>query len=80
MRKSIDDNKNISELYIEKVLVEDSGMDSGGVLGGGDGSLDLENEDDYAPGDNRVPHILGISTRRGKLKKKKKGKKLPFLK
>lgn len=44
-----------------------SSMNHGGeVPGGGDW---------YAPGDARVPKVLGIYSRAGKIKKKKKGRK-----
>jgi len=66
---------NIAKIYEEKVLVE---MDVGGVVGGvpttGGG---IENSDDYATGDNRIPYLMGrIQSRTGLLKKKKDSKKL----
>jgi hypothetical protein len=78
MRLSIAESNKIAEIYTNKVLVED--MTDGGVLGGGGGDInDLENDDDYAPGDNRIPYVMGIQSRKGPVKKGKKKKKLPFL-
>lgn len=66
--------KNIADIYENKVLVE---MDVGGVVGSspitGGG---LDNEDDYAKGDNRIPYVMGrIQSRTGKVKQK--AKKVP---
>jgi hypothetical protein len=69
-------SRKIAELYENKVLVE---MDVGGVTGGVPTSGgNLENVDDYAPNDNRIPYVMGrIQSRTGKVgKKDKKGKKL----
>lgn len=66
---------NIAKIYEEKVLVE---MDVGGVVGGVPTTGgDIENSDDYATGDNRIPYLMGrIQSRTGLLKKKKDSKKL----
>ena len=69
-----EDDKKIAILF-EKIIQE---MDSGDVFGVG--SLlqnGLENDDNYAPGDNRHPTLLGIQTRMGSIKKRrnKKSKK-----
>ena len=78
MRLSIEESNKLAEIYTNKVLVED--MSDGGVLGGGNSDLELENEDEYAPGDNRIPFIMGrTQSRKGPVKKGKKKKKLPFL-
>ena len=68
MRKSID-NINIGIIY-ENMLNED--MSSGDVFGGEPIPNEIENGDDYAPGDARVPAVLGIYSRKGKVKKKKR--------
>jgi hypothetical protein len=75
MRLSIEEHKKLSDIYENNVLIE---MDVGGVVGGLPTSGgNLENVDDYATGDNRIPHILGhTQTRNGKLKNSKKKKKL----
>ena len=74
-RLSIAEEKKIADLY-QDILNED--MDVGGILGGAAFSDDLgeENADDYAPGDNRIPKLLGkVQTRKGVAKKTKKSKK-----
>lgn len=66
----------IAEIYENKVLIE---MDVGSVVGGTPTSGgNLENADEYAPNDNRIPYVMGrIQSRTGKVGKKlKKGKKL----
>lgn len=70
MRKSIDDSK-IFSLY-ESILNED--MTTGGVFGGETIPNEIENSDDYAPGDSRTPSVLGVYSRKGKVKKKKQTK------
>lgn len=67
--------QNLSDIYENKVLVE---MDVGGVVGGMPTSGgNLENADDYAPNDNRIPYVMGrIQSRTGLVKKGKKSKKL----
>ena len=69
------DKLTLEQLYNE-ILNED--MTSGGVFGGDvTGHVGIENTDWYAPGDARNPYGLGITTRKGKLKtKKKKNRKL----
>lgn len=60
------------KLYTEKVLVE---MDVDSVMGGSPVEDDLENHDDYAPGDSLIPKLIGnVITRKGAvpLKRKKK--------
>lgn len=72
MRLSIEESEKLSKLYTEKVLVE---MDVYGVLGDSPQSDELENQDDYAPGDNRIPTLIGnVITRKGAVPKKKKRK------
>lgn len=66
----------LAEIYEKSILIE---MDAGGVMGGEPTSGgNLENADDYAPNDNRIPYIMGrIQSRTGKVgKKPKKSKKL----
>lgn len=71
--------QNLSDIYENKVLVE---MDVGSVVGGVPTSGgNLENADDYAPNDNRIPYVMGrIQSRTGKVGKKKKkvARKLPL--
>lgn len=74
MNKSRLDEKNLADIYSE-ILNED--MSTGaGVFGNfaGHGG-DLENGDWYATGDTRIPKSLGVQSRNGKIKSKKKGKK-----
>lgn len=65
MYKSIDELA-ISELYVEMVSADVVGTSN--IVGG------IENGDDYAEGDARVPKILGTYSRKGKVKRKKKKK------
>jgi hypothetical protein len=74
MRLSIEEHNKLSKLYEEKVLVE---MDVDSVMGGAPTSGgSLENADDYAPGDTRVPKVLGTIQTRKNSAKTKKGKRL----
>lgn len=63
--------KKIADIYENKVLVE---MDVSGVVGSSSVTDNgLENEDDYATGDNRIPYVMGrIQSRTGKTKQKLK--------
>lgn len=70
---SIEDQKKLENIYLEQVMIE---MDCASIFGidsthGGE----LENGDNYAPGDTRIPKVLGkVQTRRGTTgKKNKKG-------
>jgi hypothetical protein len=71
--------QNLSDIYENKVLVE---MDVGSITGGSlTSGGNLENADDYAPNDNRIPYVMGrIQSRTGKVGKKKKkvARKLPL--
>ena len=68
-RLSIVESDKIADLY-QEILNED--MDAGGLMGGvPTHGGDLVNHDDYAPGDNRKPYVLGTQTRKGKLKIRK---------
>ena len=70
---STKDKDNISEIYDTMLQEMVSGDALGAVIGHGG---DVGNTDWYAPGDARVPKILGsVQTRNGKLKKGKKKKK-----
>jgi len=74
MRLSSKDREILSNIYSESVLVE---MDVDSVMGGSPTSGgELVNGDNYAPGDTRIPKVLGdVQTRKGKAKKCKcKGK------
>ena len=67
---------DLANIYENNILVE---MDVGGIMGGLPTSGgNLENADDYAPNDNRIPYVMGrIQSRTGKVgKNKKKNKKL----
>lgn len=66
--------------YFKKVLNEDIGMMSGGTGGvfgaGGDtGGMFPGGSDSYAPGDARIPDILGNKKKRKTKKRKRKRKK-----
>jgi len=58
----------------KKVSEEDDNTVGGGALGSAAavGHNDLTNTDWYAPGDYRVPKILGMYSRKGKVGKKKR--------
>ena len=67
------DSDKIAEIY-QTMLNEDM---TGGAVFGGDigGHMGMENEDWYAPNDARNPFSLGVTTRKGKITKKKGKKK-----
>jgi hypothetical protein len=70
----VNDQNNIANLY-QQMLNED--MTAGGVYGGDvAGHAGIENTDWFAPGDARNPYGMGVTTRRGKLKNKKRRKKI----
>jgi hypothetical protein len=76
----VNDQNNIANLY-QQMLNED--MTAGGVYGGDvAGHAGIENTDWFAPGDARNPYGMGITTRSllvtrsGRLKKKKRRKKI----
>jgi len=78
----VNDQNNIANLY-QQMLNED--MTAGDVYGGDvAGHAGIENTDWFAPGDARNPYGMGIATRsllvattrRGKLKNKKRRKKI----
>lgn len=72
MRLSIEESEKLIKLYTEKVLVE---MDVNDVMGGSATTDDLENHDDYAPGDSRIPKLIGnVITRKGSIPPKKRKK------
>ena len=75
------ENQDITGLF-EKVfyniLNEDMAAGDGGVFGSGSTTGQggaFGNSDFYAPGDNRMPKILGTSKKKPKKRKKKKKKK-----
>jgi hypothetical protein len=74
VNKSRVDEKNLADIY-GQMLNEDMSTGDGvfGNFAGHDG--DVGNTDFYATDDNRIPYTLGVQTRNGKLKTKKKGKK-----
>lgn len=74
MNKSRVDEKNLADIYGE-MLNEDMST-GGGVLGNfaGHGG-DIDNSDWYATGDARIPKALGVQSRNGPVKSKKKKKK-----
>jgi hypothetical protein len=70
----VNDKNEIANIY-QQMLNED--MTAGGVYGGDiAGHAGIENTDWFAPGDARNPYGMGITTRRGKLKNKKRRKKI----
>ena len=74
MELSSKDSEKLADIYVENILIE---MDAGSVMGGTPTSGgSIENTDDYAPGDTRIPKLLGdVQTRKGKVKKKSSKKK-----
>ena len=74
MRLSIEEQQKLSKIYEEKVLLE---MDVSGVVGGSPTTGGaIENSDDYATGDNRIPYLIGRPlTRKGPVKTSKRKKK-----
>jgi hypothetical protein len=70
----VNDKNEIANIY-QQMLNED--MTAGGVYGGDiAGHAGIENDDWFAPGDARNPYGMGVTTRRGKLKNKKRRKKI----
>lgn len=65
------ENSELAEIY-QTILEE---MDSSDVFGDVSHEAALENEDTYAPGDNRYPYLMGLQTRGGKVGKGRKKKK-----
>ncbi len=61
-RLSTEESKKIADLY-QEILNEN--MDTGSIFGTAGNVTDLAspNYDAYAPGDNRIPHVLGTQTR-----------------
>jgi hypothetical protein len=70
----VNDKNEIANIY-QQMLNED--MTAGGVYGGDiAGHAGIENDDWFARGDARNPYGMGVTTRRGKLKNKKRRKKI----
>lgn len=74
---------NLFSKYFTKIIEEEIGMTSGGsgsafgtAAGGGFGGMFPGGGDIYAPGDARIPDLLGSKPKRKKRKKKKKSKKV----
>jgi hypothetical protein len=66
----VNDKNEIANIY-QQMLNED--MTAGDVYGGDvAGHAGIENTDWFAPGDARNPYGMGVTTRRGKLKRKRK--------
>ena len=70
---------NLFNKYFTRVILEDIGMTSGGSgsafgtsAGGEFGGMFPGGGDFYAPGDARIPDLLGSKPKRKKRKKKKK--------
>jgi hypothetical protein len=60
----------------KKFLKEMNAAGAGGVFGvGGATEAGIGNSDSYATGDTRIPKVLGVYSRRGKVKAKRKGKR-----
>tara|TARA_B110000495_G_scaffold123403_1_gene107300 strand:+ start:11702 stop:11965 length:264 start_codon:yes stop_codon:yes gene_type:complete len=70
---------NLFKQFFEKVLLEDNVASTGGALGSytSTGGSFPGGADTYAPGDARIPSILGGSSKKPKSRKSKKGKKGP---
>lgn len=70
-RLSSAEAEKIAELYMEMVSAD--------ILGNIEGDfadLGTANKDNYAPGDTRIPKLIGkVQTRKGPIKKKSKRKK-----
>ena len=61
---------------VKQYLTDNTTASAGMAADGGQGGGDYEASDTYAPGDNRIPKVLGSTIKRkGKVKKKKKSKK-----
>jgi len=61
---------------VTQYLSDNTMASAGMVMDGGQGGGEYTDGDTYAPGDARVPKVLGSTiTRKGKVKKKKKAKK-----
>jgi len=74
---------NLFSKYFTKIIEEEIGMTSGGSgsafgtsAGGEFGGMFPGGSDSYAPGDARIPDLLGSKPKRKKRKKKKKSKKV----
>ena len=69
---------NLFEKYFDKALNEDNVAASGGVFGSttsGSGGMFPGGGDFYAPGDARIPDLLGSKTKKKRKKKRKNRKK-----
>ena len=71
---------NLFSKYFDKLIREEIGMTSGGDggvfgAGGSHGGMFPGGSDFYAPGDARIPDLLGSKKKRKKRKKRKKSKK-----
>jgi len=72
-RLTIQEQKDLGDIY-DQIMINE--MESVDVLGPFITHNRLENQDDYATGDQRIPKLLGgVQTRKGMIKKKKKSKK-----
>ena len=72
-RLTIEEQKQLGDIY-DLIMINE--MESTDVLGPFITHNRLENQDDYATGDNRIPKLLGgVQTRKGILKKKSKKRK-----
>lgn len=61
----------------KKFVNETNAAGAGGVFGAAAGAdASVFSSDSYAPGDTRVPKVLGMYSRKGKIKKKKKKKNI----
>ena len=61
---------------VAQYLADNTMASVGMAMDGGQGGGEYADGDTYAPGDNRLPKVLGATIKRkGKVKKKKKVKK-----
>jgi hypothetical protein len=62
-------------ITFKKYLIEINAAGAGGVFGVGQGGDSINSGDTYAPGDARIPKVLGTYNRKGKVVKRKNTKK-----